>query len=387
MSEMKIVVDQRIPFVEEAFGSFGEILKYDSRAIDNAAVHDADALLVRSETKVDEKLVAGSKLRFVGTATIGTDHVDLDALRRNGVAFASAPGCNSNAVVQYVFSALYTLGAREGFSLKGKTIGVVGVGNIGSKIVRVAQNLGMNVLKNDPPLYRSTGEPTFFPLDDLMSADFITVHVPYTKRGPDPTHHLFDGERLSKMKRGAVLINSSRGAVVDNQALKRALAAGCPSTAVLDVWENEPNIDLELLGQCALGTQHIAGYSIDGKVNATRMIYSAFCSHFGLTPAWDAASVIAPPSDPIMRINPGYTDPEKEISRLVRECYDITADDSKLRMVFELKEDERGFYFKNLRGKYIFRYEFSNRTVTVTGKDSYLADVLTAFGFKTRYAN
>ncbi len=220
---MKIAVDQRIPFVEEAFGPFGEIAKYDSRAIDNMAVKDADALLVRSETKVDENLLAGSKVRFVGTATIGTDHVDLDFLKRRGIIFASAPGCNSNAVVQYVFSALFTLGKRSGFKLRGKTLGVVGVGNIGSKIVRVGRSLGMDVLQNDPPLARSTGDSRFVPLDDLMGADFITIHVPYTKAGTDATHHLFDEKRLSMLKKGTVLINSSRGAVVDNPALKAAL--------------------------------------------------------------------------------------------------------------------------------------------------------------------
>jgi erythronate-4-phosphate dehydrogenase len=383
---MKIVADQRIPFVEEAFGPFGEIAKYDSRAIDSSAVKDADALLVRSETKVDEKLLTGSKVRFVGTATIGTDHVDLDFLNRQGITFASAPGCNSNAVVQYVFSALFTLAERFGFKLRGKTIGVVGVGNIGSKIVRVGHSLGMKVLQNDPPLARSTGDARFVPLDDLMGADFITIHVPYTKTGTDATHHLFDEKRLSMLKRGSVLINSSRGAVVDNPALKAALSRGLPGNAVLDVWEKEPNIDTELLSKCAIGTQHIAGYSIDGKVNATRMIYEAFCGHFGLTPSWDSASVIKPPEHPVISAKAGYTDTEDVISGAVRECYNITKDDELLRKIGMLKDDERGPYFKGLRGKYIFRYEFSNMTVVLPRQDRFLIDALEAFKFKVDHA-
>ncbi|HQT92365.1 MAG TPA: 4-phosphoerythronate dehydrogenase PdxB [Candidatus Kryptobacter bacterium] len=383
---MKIAVDQRIPFVEEAFGPFGEIAKYDSRAIDNMAVKDADALLVRSETKVDEKLLAGSKVRFVGTATIGTDHVDLDFLNRQGITFASAPGCNSNAVVQYIFSALFTLAERFGFKLRGKTLGVVGVGNIGSKIVRVCRSLGMDVLQNDPPLARSTGDSRFVALDDLMGADFITIHVPYTKAGTDATHHLFDEKRLSMLKRGTVLINSSRGAVVDNPALKAALSRGVPGNAVLDVWEKEPNIDIDLLSKCAIGTQHIAGYSIDGKVNATRMIYEAFCGHFGLTQSWNSASVIKPPEHPVISVEAGYEDTEDVISSAVRKCYDIMKDDELLRKIGGLKDDERGPYFKGLRGKYIFRYELSNMMVVLPRKDKSLSDALEAFKFKIDYA-
>ncbi len=383
---MKIVVDQKIPFVEEAFGPFGEIAKYDSRAIDNEAVRNADALLVRSETKVDEKLLAASKVKFVGTATIGTDHVDTGFLKGQGIAFASAPGCNSNAVVQYVFSALFTLAERHGFKLRGKTLGVVGVGNIGSKIVRVGHKLGMNVLQNDPPLARATGDPRFVPLDDLMEADFITIHVPYTKDGSDPTHHLFDEKRLSMLREGLVLINSSRGAVVDNQALNAALSRGAPGEAVLDVWEKEPNIEITLLARCLIGTQHIAGYSIDGKVNATRMIYEAFCTHFGLAQSWDAGAVIKPPEQPVITVEPGYSDPEDVISNVVRKCYDITKDDANLRKIFDMKEAERGPYFKNLRGRYNFRYEFSNMTTVLPKRDDFLSEALQAFRFKIDYA-
>ncbi len=378
---MKIIADQKIPFVDEAFGPFGEISKYDSRAIDAGAVRDADALLVRSETKVTGKLLSGSKVRFVGTATIGTDHVDTDYLRTHEITFASAPGCNSNAVVQYVFSALFTLAERNGFTLQGKTLGVVGVGNIGSKIVLAGKKLGLNVLQNDPPLARATSDSRYLPLDELMDADFVTVHVPYTKTGQDPTHHLFDADRLAKMKPGSTIINSSRGAVVDNPALKAALSKGRPGIAVLDVWENEPSIDTELLERCAIGTQHIAGYSINGKVNATAMIYDAFCRFFGLERSWDAAGVISPPKEPSIEVESGYATAESVISRVVRRCYDVTADDSALRKISSLEPNERGPYFKGLRGNYVFRHEFSNYTVKLKREDGYLNDALEAFRF------
>ncbi len=381
---MKIVCDQRIPFVDEAFGHFGQIVKCDSRAIDSTIVKDADALLVRSETKVDEKLIGGSKVRFVGTATIGTDHVEHEFLKRHGITFASAPGCNSWAVVQYIFSAIFTLAGKHGFKLKDKKLGVVGVGNIGSKIVSVAEKMGIEVAQNDPPRFRKTGDNRFVNLDGLMDSDIITIHVPYTRAGTDPTHHLFGAERLARMKKGSIIINSSRGAVIDNQALKAALGNGTPGMAVLDVWEKEPNIDIELLPKCEIGTQHIAGYSIDGKMNATSMIYNAFCGYFGFDRSWNSTSVIAPPDEPVIRMKSSFSDSESAISEVVRRCYDITKDDARLRQIADIQPEDRGRYFKELRGKYKFRYEFSNMTVEIPKPDRYLEEVLRSFRFNVR---
>ena len=380
--KIKIVADQRIPYVDAAFGPFGKLIKLDSRAIDNAAVKDADALIVRSETKVDEKLLTGSKVQFVGTATIGTDHIDLDFLSKSGIKFASAPGCNAYAVMQYITAVLLTLAARRKHTLEGKILGVVGVGNVGSKIVKVGQTLGMKVLQNDPPLARSTGEPGFFPLDDLMGADFITVHVPFTKTGTDPTFHLFDGKRISMMRKGSTLINTSRGAVVDNKALKEALKSKLIGDAVLDVWENEPNIDVELLSLCALGTQHIAGYSIDGKVNATTMIYREFCKHFERPQDWDSSHVIPPPKEPEFSFNNNTLSEESALLEAVRHCYEIEKDDDALRKISSIPDAERGLFFKKLRGNYNFRYEFSNMTVDLPVENQQLAGMLGALGFK-----
>lgn len=379
---MKIVADSAIPFVDFAFGSYGDLVKLESKLIDSNAVRDADAIIVRSETKIDERLIAGSNVQFVGTATIGTDHVDADFLKSKGIAFASAPGSNSNAVVQYVYAALFTLAKRKHFLLKGKTLGVVGVGNIGSKIVRIGKKLGMDVLENDPPLQRATQEPRFVALDDLMRSDFITIHVPFTRTGSDPTFHLFDRKRLSLMKRGSILINSSRGGVVDNNALGSSLMTGTIGEAVLDVWENEPKIDVDLLGKCAIGTPHIAGYSIDGKVNATKMILKAFCEHFDLRQSRDFSSLIPPPQLPVIEIDNPSSDVENILSRVIGHCYNIERDDEALRRITAVEMAERGTFFKRLRSSYHFRHEFSNYESRISGEGERLKEILTAFGFK-----
>jgi erythronate-4-phosphate dehydrogenase len=381
---MKIVADQKIPYIDLAFGTFGTLLRPESGAIDNTVVCDADALIVRSETKVDEKLLTGSKVSFVGTATIGTDHVDTDFLNKRGISFTSAPGCNSFAVMQYIAAVLFTTAKRNSFELAGKSLGVIGVGNVGSKIVRVAKAMGMNVLENDPPLARSTGDPRFVSLDDLMGADFISVHVPFTRAGADPTFHLFDEKKISAMKPGSILINSSRGGVVDGNALKKALKVGHLAATVLDVWEHEPNIDLELLSLCAIGTPHIAGYSIDGKVNATRMIYQAFCAHFNFPQMWDASNIVPPPKNPVITIDENASN-EVIVSRIVKQCYNIEKDDENLREISSIPAEERGRFFKQLRGSYNFRHEFSQFTVVLQTENPSLRDMLKSFGLKIRY--
>ncbi len=329
---MKIVADKKIPYIDSAFGNFGTLIKVESGAINRAMVRDADALIVRSETKVDENLLSESNVSFVGSATIGTDHVDLKFLANRGIRFANAPGCNANAVAQYILSALLTIAQRQGFSLKNKTLGVVGIGNVGSKVVRIAKAMGMNVLECDPPLSRSTGDPRFLALNDLMDADIISLHVPLTKEGRDPTFHLFDEEGISKMKTGAILINSSRGAVVKTEALKSALANRKLSAAVLDVWEREPNIDIELLSLCEIGTPHIAGYSFDGKVNATKMVYQAFCEHFKFPQMWDADELKMQVRNPVIVADEAPFN-EQTLTNIVKQCYDIEKDDESLRAI------------------------------------------------------
>lgn len=382
MEKLKIVVNRNTPFVVDVFSRLGEVIALDTSDVTREAVRNADILIVRSETKVDEKLLKGSRVKFVGTVTIGTDHIDLGYLRSAGIAFASAPGSNANSVAEYLAAALLVWSRRNGEPLQGKSIGVVGVGNVGSKVVRVAGALGMKVLKNDPPLARATSDPSFLPLDDLMEADFITLHVPLTRTGDDATFHFFNGTRMGKMKRGAVLVNTARGAVVDNSALREALASGHLSAAILDVWEGEPDIDVELLKQVLLGTAHIAGYSLDGKLNALRMVYERVCRHFGFSPAWpvDATSLVEVPR---VFVPEELSEEQEILAYSVRQVYDIEYDDALLRKIVDVPQNERGAYFMKLRADYRVRREFFNSAVELLPHQMSAVNALQALGFNT----
>ncbi|MCK5270110.1 MAG: 4-phosphoerythronate dehydrogenase, partial [Sedimentisphaerales bacterium] len=279
---MKIVADENIPFVREIFASLGDVLCVSGRQMSAGVLAGADVLLVRSVTKVNEQLLSDSSVRFVGTATIGTDHVDREYLSSREITFVSAAGSNSNSVAEYVITAILILAEKYGWELQGRTLGIIGVGNIGSNIEKKAPALGLKVLPNDPPLQRETGDKRFVSLARVLEeADIITCHVPLTRSGPDATWHLFDQEKLGRLRPDTLLINSSRGAVVDNKELKKQITKGNIGPVVLDVWENEPEIDMGLLDQVAIATPHIAGYSLDGKVNGTVMLYQKLCEFLG----------------------------------------------------------------------------------------------------------
>ena len=382
LNPLNIVVNKNTPFAVEVFSRLGNVVGLDTTEVTKAAVKDADILIVRSETKVNADLLDGSAVRFVGTVTIGTDHVDVDYLVSRGIQFSSAPGSNSNSVAEYLAAALLVWGQRTGNTLRGKTIGVVGVGNVGSKVARVARTLGMNVLLNDPPLQRTTSNVEYRPLEELMDADFITLHVPLTKSRPDATHHLFDRDRIRRMKPGAVLINTSRGAVVETRALGDALSTKHLSASVLDVWENEPAIDVGLLNQVMLGTPHIAGYSLDGKVNALRMVYNEVCRFLNVSAEpvsiphdKDDANEISMPDE--------LSGDEAVLHGIVRQAYDIELDDRMLRQVVDLPEGERGRFFMKLRADYRIRREFPNRMVRLPARYEAMVETLNRLGFKT----
>jgi erythronate-4-phosphate dehydrogenase len=251
---MKILADANIPFVRECFSSVGSVEVLSGRDITPGVLADAEALLVRSITPVNRELLAGSAVRFVGTATIGFDHVDRAWLAQNGIGFASAPGSNANSAAEYVIAALLEIGRRHQLRLEGKSIGVVGVGNVGSRVATKCEALGMRVLRNDPPLQRQTGDPQYAPLPALFDCDFVTIHTPLTREGTDRTYHLADAGFFSSLKQGAVFLNAARGAIVDSPALKAAVRSGRLGAVVLDVWEDEPRIDTELLEMVDLGT-------------------------------------------------------------------------------------------------------------------------------------
>jgi erythronate-4-phosphate dehydrogenase len=379
-----IVANKNTPLAVEAFSRIGKVIALDTLEVSRDVVRNAEILIVRSETRVDKELLEGSSVRFVGTVTIGTDHVDLEYLSSRGITFASAPGSNSNSVAEYVAAALLLWSQRTGESLRKKTIGIVGVGNVGSKVDRVARALGMNVLLNDPPLARKTGNPSFLPLQELMGADVLTLHVPLTKSGQDATYHLFDEARINKMRRGALVINTSRGAVVETNALRSALSSGRLSTAILDVWEGEPTIDVRLLNEVMLGTAHIAGYSLDGKVNALRMVYEAACQYLNVPLGPTVEPKHDPTSDVRILIPEGVTDERDILQHAIRQAYDIELDDQMLRAMTSLPEKERGEYFMRLRAEYRIRREFFNRLVELLPEQAHVRDILSELGFMTK---
>lgn len=379
-----IVADSNIPFIESIFGDMVNVRFVDNSSLNNKTVRDADILLVRSVTKVGKELLENSRIKFVGTVTSGYDHVDLDYLSSRGIKFFYAPGCNSNSVAEYVVAALLHLHRKYNIDLKQICLGVVGVGNVGSKVVQKARALGVKVLQNDPPLQRRTGDSNFVPLENLMECDIITLHVPLTFEGPDATYHLFDENRISAMKSGSILINTSRGSVVDAKALVRALSSSHLRTAVLDVWENEPEINTDLLSMITIGTPHIAGYSFEGKINGVNMIYGAVCNYLNLIPIWNPEGKLPPPKITEIKIDKSKGDDYLLIDSIVRKCYDIENDDKRFRILLNMNVEDHKEYFNKLRKEYPVRREFAATTVKITQSDQHIGKILNGIGFSIK---
>jgi erythronate-4-phosphate dehydrogenase len=375
---LRIVADENIPLAREAFGAFGDVELLPGRQIDSAAVASADALVVRSVTRVGEQLLAGSRVRFVGTATIGTDHVDRAWLERAGIAFAFAPGCNARSVAEYVVAALLELEVDLGRRWPGATIGVVGVGNVGSRVVALARVLGLQVLECDPP--RAALEPGFHsvPLPTILAeADVLSFHVPLVRTGAHATQHLLDADRIARLRPGALVLNTSRGGVVDDVALRHACAAG-RAHAVLDVWETEPEPDPVLLEVVHLATPHIAGYSLDGKLAGTRMIAVALQSFLGAATGPDPEIFGAPVAEPLVSVQAGGRD---GLRAAVRHVYAIRADDERLRCALARPAGTRGQAFDRLRRDYPVRREFAGFVVAGDALDEEDRRTLVGLGF------
>lgn len=379
-ARLKIVADANIPLLAEALGPLGEVVALPAERITAEAVRAADALLVRSVTKVGPALLGSSAVRFVATATIGFDHVDLAYLASRGIGFAYAPGSNARSVAEYVLAAVFTLAGAGGWRVADKVLGIVGCGNVGGRLARMAEALGLRVLRNDPPLARRTRDPRYVPLEALAEADIVTFHVPLSRQGPDATHHMISERLLAGLKRGAAVINTSRGSVADPAALKKAADSGHAAALVLDVWEGEPNIDLDLLGRVRLATPHIAGYSYDGKVNGTRMVLDALCRHFGIVRPWDPAPLLPPPPVPRVRLAAGAA-AQAALAQAIRAAYDIEADDARLRAAADEPPEARGRFFTNLRKTYPVRREFPFVTVELAGRDPAVESALRALDF------
>ena len=375
------VVSPERQLYAEAFSTLGDVQPVQTGEINRSVVQDAEMLIVRSETRVDGALLDRSAVRFVGTATIGTDHIDTAYLAARKIACANAPGSNANSVAEFVVAALFVLARRCGLLLETLTIGIVGVGNVGSRVAAKAEALGLKVLLNDPPLARQTGDKRYRPLDELMQADIITLHVPFTREGPDATAHFFDAPRLAALKRGVLLINTSRGGVVDSDALIGAIVDGHIGHTVLDVWEHEPRIDVNLLKHASLGTAHIAGYSLDGKVNAVSMVYGAACRHLKVHPLWAPGHRLPSPVRETIELPNDIPDSQDLLAHVVSQCYDILQDDAQLRGILTAPDEERGPLFRRLRIEYRLRREFHATTVITGEQHDAVVPALRGLGF------
>ena len=345
-----VVADDRIPFLQGVLEPYCKEVRYLPGSKTTAAdVRDAEILITRTRTECNAELLEGSAVKLILTATIGFDHIDTAYAAQKQITWYNAPGCNAASVRQYIASALLNLAHRRGMTLRGMTIGVVGVGHVGSKVAQLCRDWGMNVLQVDPPRARKEGMEGFVSLEEAArKSDFLTFHVPLEKGGQDPTWHLADETLMRKMKPGAILINSSRGAVADNAALKKFLKSGALSGAVLDVWEGEPEIDRELLTLVDFGTPHIAGYSTDGKANGTSQCVNRIGEIYNIPALQQFYPADLPPRPAMPEIPAGLTEEEERRLRL-NVCYDIAYDDALLR--------EDPGQFEKLRGSYRMRRE------------------------------
>jgi len=379
---MLIVADENIPLLDEFFQGFGEIRRVPGRNIDRATVAQADVLLVRSVTNVNRALLDGSKVRFVGTCTIGTDHLDLDYFKQAAIGWSSAPGCNARGVVDYVLGSLLTLAEIEGADLNQRTYGVVGAGEVGARLVKVLKGLGWNVLVCDPP--RQIAEDgDYVSLEQIIEqCDVISLHTPLIKSGNGSTWHLFDRQRLERLKPGTWLINASRGPVVDNAALRDVLLAREDLQAVLDVWEGEPEVDVDLADLCVLATPHIAGYSLDGKQRGTAQVYQAFCEHLGMEPTLQLNDVLPPPWLAEVHLN-ASTDPAWALATLCRSVYDPRRDDADFRRSLVGSVQEQRNAFDRLRKHYPQRREIDGLKVRIHGESAVLSSIVSALGAVT----
>lgn len=380
---MRIAADPNIALAAEIFSTLGEISLIPGQSWTAAAVRDADTLLVRSVTRVDARLLEGSRVKFVGTATSGVDHIDTEYLQQKGIGFASAPGSNANAVAEYVLSALLVLAHEQGWSLDKMTVGIVGYGHVGSRVSELLKTLGMQCMLNDPPLKDLTAEARFLELEEAISADIVTLHVPLTTEGRHPTVRLLDEGKLLRLKSGAVLINTARGGVIDEPALIKRLDQRPAITAVVDCWAHESAINTGLLSRVSLGTPHIAGYSFDGKVKATERLYRAVCRYFGLHPK-QPRQIASPP---IKIVELGFADDDNaadSLRRAVLACYDIRRDAKALKQLLSLPEEKRPGYFDGLRRYYPLRREFNQTQVIIPAHRPKLATTLRALGFQVQ---
>lgn len=377
--KIRIISDDKIPFLKGALEPFADIHYLLPAQITAEVIKTADALLIRTRTKCNAQLLEKSSIKYIATATIGFDHIDTDYCESKGIKWINAPGCNSSSVQQYVASALLTLAEQKKFQLDTKTIGIIAVGNVGSKVEKIAKIFGMNVLLNDPPRERKEGSEKFVSLDYLIeNSDIITFHVPLNKSGVDKTFHLADEILFDKFQKSKFIINTSRGEVVSTKDLKKAIKGGKVSLCVLDVWENEPSIDNELLNLVDISTPHIAGYSIEGKANGTAACVNALNEFFclGLEQNWYPTHLPLSNKSREIRIDCVGKTNQEIFFELIKSTYDIMGDDQRLRNSVS--------DFEKQRGEYPVRRECTYYDVQLSNANEQIKSAITELGFNLK---
>ncbi|MCL9781860.1 4-phosphoerythronate dehydrogenase [Vibrio sp. S4M6] len=372
---MKILVDENMPYAEQLFSQLGDVILKPGRSLTSDDLIDIDALMIRSVTKVNRVLLEkANKLKFVGTATAGMDHVDQALLRDKGVHFTAAPGCNKVGVAEYALSVMMVLSQQQGFSVFDKTVGIIGAGQVGSYLYDCLTGLGLNVLLNDPPKQQAGDTRQFTELESLLQqSDIITLHVPMTKDGEHPTHHLIDEEKLNSLRADQILINAARGPVVDNLALKKRLEKHDGFTAALDVFEHEPEVDMTLLPLLAFATPHIAGYGLEGKARGTTIIFNRFCEFLGKDLSASANDLL--PTAPVPQVKLDRAWDEDTLHKLTQLIYDVRKDDALFR-----REIDKPGAFDSMRKNYWDRREFG--AVTLQGNEECNLLPLQKLGFQ-----
>lgn len=372
---MKILIDENMPYAEQLFSQLGEVILKPGRSLTSDDLVDIDALMIRSVTKVNSALLAkANKLKFVGTATAGMDHVDQQLLREKGIYFTAAPGCNKVGVAEYVLSVLMVLSQQHGFSIFDKTVGIVGAGQVGSYLHKCLTGLGIKVLLNDPLKQEQGDERCFTDLDPLLAqADVVTLHTPITKGGDYPTYHLIDEQRLAHLRGDQILINAARGPIVDNLALKNRLLKQDGFIAALDVFEHEPQVDMDLLPLLSFATPHVAGYGLEGKARGTTMIFNYFCEFIGQETRVNATDLL--PVAPIPKMHLAQAWDESALRNLTQVIYDVRKDDALFR-----REIAKPGAFDQMRKAYWDRREFG--AVTISGTESCNLQPLQQLGFQ-----
>ena len=376
---MKILADQQIPYAKQAFSHLGDVELVHGRDINNARLADVDILLVRSITSVNESLLENTPVKFVGTATSGFDHIDQDYLNAAGIAYAYAPGSNARSVAEYVLSALFVLEELMDESIFSKRVGIIGYGHVGSVVAEFFTSLGMECVINDPPVQQTADNPDMFSdLEQVLATDIISLHVPYETSGEFPTQNLLDKTQLQQIKPGAILINTARGGVVNEQALLERLSSEQLYT-IFDVWQSEPEINIELLKRVTIGTPHIAGYSSDGKLKATEILYHCACQFLELASDWQLDDIQQQHQEHL-HLDEHMT-AEDIIRQMVLGSYDIRSDAASLMALGNMPKADRGEYFDRLRKDYPSRYEFAHHTLDIQSVGPEVLQTLSRLGF------